>query len=1089
MQRQVANLTKCKSLHVGAREIPAVMSREQRIVHAETVRTNLIISNCLFWECDAGWVGGAGRLVDSWPLNLNVTDTQMMNNYAPITSAFNWAIYSKSFDEGTGIHGDSHVRLENVEVTENYNAVRNRPEPNEFEDRLPVPRYSQQPMQFLAFTGHWEESKNWKLTFDIDDYYSHDIYANQQNGLTIYNVAECNCGCFHVNLRDARFENSWGSGASLWQGTAVLLWLDSVDILRSSFINNGAIDETRTSTAAGVAYLDIKFQARVHSSEFINGETASGGGISFMGTGWLEIRDCLFRGNTAWQNGGAIATKAVGANADGLTLMVLNSIFDSNSVDQDQRDAEVEIVIYLYTGSTGTGAGGTNGDMNEYLPVWKIDGNDPNEVPFPAGCQPPPYADHFARKVGNRFQPNPVKRRTSSGQYVPTCQDGSVPADETVYGNLSYPFDTFQSQVVKLTVGEHKLWHGLIANQPTQADQWYGDGYIAIVDILAPVYVRVTDNRGSPDANGVVRHMGCYAGLRNEQTAANCPKNFDRRDPQYETCNDFCRSGETFWSYTNFTIPFGVGGAINILGGQGISIQNSKFQNNVAGRGTAVGVASAESFVVKNTTYIDAGHTLQIRNPLTQSQCAEAPCDPGFSCEFSKKLRLSLSCDTCAFNEFGTDGIECSQCEAGTEPSLNHTDCVPCERGKFSTLGFCEDCPAGTTSTRGAQSCTECPTGTAYSVQSTACETCEAGKRAVDGVTCEECPVGTKSSADFAYCEECGQGQIRAPGQTACVSCPPGTVAAEDRGRCERCSEPGEFSENGLACVACPAGSRPLENRTRCAPCPSGTAGVEGMCEICDAGKSAPSNSPACQTCPAGTASMRGGECLPCAPGFQPTDVQDLCISCATISNAYSVDGTQCVQCPARMQPNDDRTKCNCMINTYNQLEVGAVYCDGLRTQESTTRLDHCASCPTCLDCTVPGYTKVQPGWALYGERNVYRCPGGVETAEAACVGARLENMSTSALTWSKSDSGEFHPAALKAQCAEAYRGPICGTYHCNSQKHPINSPSLPFQSLISVNLQETSPLFASLFVRFYSMNQNFNREQDVARMISTTSK
>lgn len=120
-------------------------------------------------------------------------------------------------------------------------------------------------------------------------------------------------------------------------------------------MNNGAIDATKTTTATGVAYLDIKGLAKVHSSQFIDGQSASGGGISFMGSGYLEVQDCLFRGNTVWQNGGAISTKGIGANADGFSLIVLNSIFDNNAVDQDQMNVQVDIVVHLYTGSTGTG--------------------------------------------------------------------------------------------------------------------------------------------------------------------------------------------------------------------------------------------------------------------------------------------------------------------------------------------------------------------------------------------------------------------------------------------------------------------------------------------------------------------------------------------------------------------------------------------------------------------------------------------------------------------------------------------------------------------------------------------------------------
>lgn len=131
----------------------------------------------------------------------------------------------------------------------------------------------------------------------------------------------------------------------------------------------------------------------------------------------------------------------------------------------------------------------------------------------------------------------------------------------------------------------------------------------------------------------------------------------------------------------------------------------------------------------------------------------------------------------------------------------------------------------------------------------------------------------------------------------------------------------------------------------------------------------------------------------------------------------------------AGMQPNDDQTKCDCMANTYDQLELGLVHCDGLSAQDSLTQLDECSKCPSCLDCSVPGSTKLLSGWALYGKTAAYRCPGKESTAKAACVGARLENISTSAVTWSKSDDGGFLVETMKTQCSEEYTGPICGTY------------------------------------------------------------
>jgi hypothetical protein len=119
------------------------------------------------------------------------------------------------------------------------------------------------------------------------------------------------------------------------------------------------------------------------------------------------------------------------------------------------------------------------------------------------------------------------------------------------------------------------------------------------------------------------------------------------------------------------------------------------------------------------------------------------------------------------------------------------------------------------------------------------------------------------------------------------------------------------------------------------------------------------------------------------------------------------------------------------MGNTYNQIEFGGVRCSGIGSEEALTRFDECAACPRCLDCSVPGDTKVKPGWAFYGTNDIYRCPGKDQTAETACIGLSLENKSALAARWLRSDSGTFSAEAMKAQCSEAYSGPICGT--CSS--------------------------------------------------------
>ena len=57
---------------------------------------------------------------------------------------------------------------------------------------------------------------------------------------------------------------------------------------------------------------------------------------------------------------------------DGLHVahLIINSIFDSNTIPQNQEGKTVELIVYLYTGITGVGPGQVAGNSdNELLPV------------------------------------------------------------------------------------------------------------------------------------------------------------------------------------------------------------------------------------------------------------------------------------------------------------------------------------------------------------------------------------------------------------------------------------------------------------------------------------------------------------------------------------------------------------------------------------------------------------------------------------------------------------------------------------------------------------------------------------------------
>ncbi len=500
----------------------------------------------------------------------------------------------------------------------------------------------------------------------------------------------------------------------------------------------------------------------------------------------------------------------------------------------------------------------------------------------------------------------------------------------------------------------------------------------------------MTDNRAQQDDNGVIRQEGCATNPRTNYEE--CPPLFDRKDPDYSDCVNFCRDGETFWSFTDINVPYGLGGGIEVLTAQDILIADSMFRNNLAGKGTAVGVANANRLTVFNTTYVEADvdgtgdttpgvKTIDVSSPLAQDRCAAAPCSPGFSCEFSM---FSLECTQCAFNEISTDGNRCTQCYPGTEPNAEKTECIPCESGKRSALGFCEYCEAGTTSSD-------------------------------DRVTCSECV-----------------DSVRAAHEDQCRACDPGKSPSSGKTVCTPCYLPGTYSADGISCDSCSNGEQPNVDRTSCEPCPAGTAGTNGVCESCLAGTEPSDDGISCQPCPPGRFGRDGFSCDKCEPGSAPNAETgaDSCILCGP--GSISQTGERCYPCPERQEPSTDRTACFCMAKTYNQQVFGSTTCDGL--SESTSEsdiMDTCASCPACLDCDA-GSTVLRPGWAFFGHGHAYRCP-----VPEGCPGGPLVNYTVSHQLWSRGGAGkDYSSTALDSQCSAGYGGPICGD--CEGDFHHL---------------------------------------------------
>lgn len=438
-------------------------------------------------------------------------------------------------------------------------------------------------------------------------------------------------------------------------------------------------------------------------------------------------------------------------------------------------------------------------------------------------------------------------------------------------------------------------------------------------------------------------------------------------------------------------MPYGAGGGINVQAAAEVLIADSIFTNNIAGKGTAVSVASADRLTVTNTTYVEADvdgtgetgpgpKTVYVKNPLTQDECSAAPCRPGFSCEFSM---FSLRCDPCEFNQIGTDGIRCTQCTPGTEPNADNTECIPCENGKRSSRGFCEDCEAGKTS-------------------------------ADDRITCVDCVDAVRASHE-PECRTCEPGKSPSPGKTTCTPC----------------YQPGAYSVDGIACETCANGEQPNVNRTGCDPCPAATAGTNGVCEPCSAGTEPSDDGILCQACPPGRFGRDGSSCDRCDPGSAPNAGAgaDSCALCEP--GSISQTGENCVPCPERQTPSSDRTACFCMANTYNQQVFGPITCDGFFESTFDSGLaDTCASCPVCLDCDA-GSTELKPGWAFFGHDMAYQCP-----VPKGCPGGQLLNKTVSRQLWSKRTGTNYDSTALDSQCAIGYSGPICGD--CADEYHHL---------------------------------------------------
>ena len=189
--------------------------------------------------------------------------------------------------------------------------------------------------------------------------------------------------------------------------------------------------------------------------------------------------------------------------------------------------------------------------------------------------------------------------------------------------------------------------------------------------MLDKVFPSFCDNRAGPcgdtawttfyDMEGVsnpstfTRDGHCYAG-----TDTACA------EVQTATLPNCCPRGQRIWSYTEFDVPYGEGGAITGSTKGDITIKSTSFSANEAGVGSTLEIVGA-TLDLTDCTFDDDADTYNNAPPaiemieltgVTQKTCDTDPCGPGLSCKWlGNAVRM---CIPCFDNQIG-DGQSCYQ--------------------------------------------------------------------------------------------------------------------------------------------------------------------------------------------------------------------------------------------------------------------------------------------------------------------------------------------------------------------------------------------------------------------------------------------
>jgi hypothetical protein len=724
--------------------------------------TEIHVLNCLLYKNYATWVGGVLRPNDVFPAVIDFSDTVLVENMALIGNTVGHSMYAvmpacvedDPTSPGCELVGSSSLEWHRVRSqsyrTDNYLAD----------------------MSTAIFAGiKAVPGSGYNVVMDDSTQAGMTGFTNV--GMNFYDASTDASISLedHIYIADFVVKDitSYGGQYGAWN-----IQSDHIEFNRVRFENNHACD----TCPGGALRMELTRSSKMQNMEFIGNSAGNGGALWLGGGASHELSQCLFQDNVAISGGGAINWIQT-ADVD---LLVRSSTFVNNQV-RLSGTAFSDVLFRLFTGAAGIGYAGSHNDeaLAAVHPIWFVAPVD-NGLEATGQAHKPGARDGSIDSMRQALSGNTCLNGACPDGSACTCPDAAVCETDqdytclpaTIYGHRDYGDEYYNTgstyaEVVKLAAGPHRLWHGAVVSSSDTFTTWDNGGWIDIVEIQDKAYPQWCDNRGTACVedqsdfyddlsllqNGKREPDGCYLATDNGCDAA-CSQSwyfpFDTdgvpRDNRPDTAGrtrEECKAqeitegafccwvGMMYWSYTDFVVPYGVGGAMTIASTGKAQIRDSTFQDNFAGFGASVNAVNLELELTNTTIAMAGDRAAQFTGEsdhleasmATVLTCDTLACDPGMMCRMvDNVVRM---CEPCPINAEG-DGRTCSQCRPGSQPNAGQTACEPCEPGARSEIGVCQDCEgeALIAPAAGQALCDQCPQSTRADPSHTQC-LCDSG--------------------------------------------------------------------------------------------------------------------------------------------------------------------------------------------------------------------------------------------------------------------------------------------------------------------------------------------------------------------------